>query len=149
MMAVLLSLILLGGERDARVPPDDDRDWNPRNSSGRDDTLRTPTFRGLEARPAPLVKKATGLVTWYGENFHGRTMANGDIFDMYDPTLAASKDWPLGTRLRVSHQGRSIEVVVSDRGAFTHELDLSQAAFELLAPLSRGMIEVEIVLCGS
>ena len=71
-------------------------------------------------------------------------MANGEIFDMYDPTTTAANLWPLGTKLQIYYGGKTIEVVVTDRGAFTHELDLSMAAFELLAPLSEGVIDVEI-----
>jgi len=98
----------------------------------------------LMARAPSLAKRVSGRATWYGPGFHGQVMANGEVFDMHDPAVAASNQWPLGTRLKVSHRGRTVEVVVKDRGAFGHELDLSRAAFETLAPLGRGIIEVEI-----
>jgi rare lipoprotein A (peptidoglycan hydrolase) len=71
-------------------------------------------------------------------------MADGSPFDPNNPTIAAANDWPLGTWLRVCHQGTCIDVQVRDRGAFSHAVDLSRAAFSLLAPHSRGVIEVTV-----
>lgn len=108
-----------------------------------------------------------GLATFYGAHFQGKRMANGARFDLHDPTTVASNDWPLGTHLRIRrvaggpwdrslsaaerrrYFGRSIEVVVRDRGAFTHPVDLSQAAFALLGRPSEGVIRVQVeVLSG-
>jgi rare lipoprotein A (peptidoglycan hydrolase) len=88
-----------------------------------------------------------GIATWYGivDGFGPEdTMANGDQFNPYDPTTTAANRWPLGTWLTVCHEDRCINVRVTDRGAFTHALDLSMAAFESLAPLSNGVIDVTI-----
>lgn len=87
---------------------------------------------------------AEGWATWYGADFHGQRMANGQIFDMYDPTIAAANQLPLGTWLRVENpqNGHSILVQVRDRGLFAHALDLSYAAFSRLAPPSRGRLWV-------
>src|SRR4051794_7069598 len=41
------------------------------------------------------------VATFYAEPFQGRRMANGQRYDMNNPTTAASNIWPLGTRLRV------------------------------------------------
>jgi rare lipoprotein A (peptidoglycan hydrolase) len=71
-------------------------------------------------------------------------MADGTPFNPDDPTIAASNYWPLGTRLLVCHGDRCIEVCVRDRGGFRHALDLSRAAFALLAPLSTGVIDVAV-----
>jgi len=85
----------------------------------------------LGASPPPPKE---GWATWYGHPYHGRRMANGQVFDMNDPTTTASNEFPLGTWLRVTNpaNGVSIDVQVRDRGAFTHALDLSQAAFRQL-----------------
>jgi rare lipoprotein A len=103
-----------------------------------------------------------GLATFYGAHFQGKRMANGARFDMRDPKTVASNDWPLGTHLRIRrvaggpwdrsltaaerrrYFGRSIEVVVRDRGAFSHPVDLSQAAFALIGRPSEGVIRVQI-----
>ncbi len=107
-----------------------------------------------------------GIATYYGAFFHGKLMANGKRFNMYDPTTTASNAWPLGTRLRVRrvaggpwdatlspaerkrYIGRSIVVTVTDRGHFSHALDLSQAAFALLGRPSEGVIHVQIEPLG-
>lgn len=87
---------------------------------------------------------AEGWATWYGADFHGRRMANGQVFDMDDPTIAAANHLPLGTWLRVENpqNGQSVLVQVRDRGLFSHALDLSYAAFSRLAPPSRGRLWV-------
>lgn len=93
----------------------------------------------------------TGLATWYGgDDGYGPedTMADGAPFDPNDPTIAAANAWPLGTRLRVCYQERCIEVRVRDRGAFSHAIDLSHAAFGQLADPSAGVITVTISTVG-
>jgi rare lipoprotein A len=77
-----------------------------------------------------------GYTTWYGPGFHGRVMASGQTFDENDPTTTASNEFPFGTWLRVTNpgNGRTVYVQVRDRGAFTHALDLSRAAYFQLEP---------------
>jgi rare lipoprotein A (peptidoglycan hydrolase) len=87
------------------------------------------------------------IATWYGgvDGFGPEdTMANGFQFNPTDPTTAAANGWPLGTWLQVCHAGRCIKVQVRDRGAFNHALDLSHAAFSLLAPPGTGLISVTV-----
>jgi len=97
-------------------------------------------------KPAETTVEVThevrGLATWYGSDFAGFPTASGTP---YDPTgfTAASNQYRLGTRLLVVY-GRTVEVEVTDRGDFTHALDLSMAAFEALAPLDLGVIDVMI-----
>ncbi len=87
-----------------------------------------------------------GVATWYGASFHGWTMANGESYDMYDSSTAASNIYPMGTWLLVTSQstGKSVEVRVTDRGAFQYPIvvDLSWAAFEELADSDAGVLEV-------
>jgi len=88
-----------------------------------------------------------GLATWYGgADGYGPEdiMADGSYFNPSDPTIAAANRWPLGTWLRVCYLDRCIEVQVRDRGAFSHALDLSYAAFSQLAPPGAGVITVTI-----
>lgn len=110
-------------------------------------------------RAATLVR---GEATFYADDFHGQTMANGRRFDMYDPTITASNRWPLGTVLRVrrlpgcpwyatlsdeereTYRTRAITVTVSDRGNFSHELDLSLAAFAQIGRVDEGRLLVSI-----
>jgi len=75
-------------------------------------------------------------------------MADGSQFNPNDPTIAAANGWPLGSWLRVCLGDRCIEVQVRDRGAFSHALDLSYAAFSQLAPPSTGVITVTVCPVG-
>lgn len=92
--------------------------------------------------------RLTGVATWYGEDFHGLLMANGEPFDMRDPTTAASNSHRLGTWLKVTRvaTGKSIKVRVTDRGAFRMPIvvDLSRAAFASLANLDDGVIRIVV-----
>ena len=100
-------------------------------------TPQPPPFRALH-----------GVATWYGEFFHGNVMANGQVYDMYDPTTAASNIFPFDTRLRVTRldNGKSIIVRVTDRGAFRDPIlvDLSWAAFGELGLPAEGVIKISV-----
>lgn len=88
-----------------------------------------------------------GKATWYGADFHGKPMANGVPFNMHDPTTTACNAYPLGTRLKVTaRNGASVEVRVTDTGGFKYPyvVDLSQAAFKLLADPGEHMIDVTV-----
>ncbi len=85
-----------------------------------------------------------GWASWYGPGFHGNVMANGQIYDMNDPTTAAANWWPFGTWIKVTNpaNGKSVTVQVRDRGAFKWALDLSYAAFAILDDPKKMMIRV-------
>ena len=91
----------------------------------------------------------TGTASFYGEAYRGKTMANGLPFDPAALT-AASWDFALGARVRVSFGARSVVVTITDRGPSRRlyqqgrVIDLSAAAFARLAPLKTGLIEVII-----
>ena len=74
--------------------------------------------------------------------------ASGDVFDDTAFTTACSDTFKLGSRLRVIHKDKSIEVVCNDRGSFKEKygriLDLSEAAFEALASTQSGVIAVTV-----
>ena len=107
------------------------------------------TLLSLVLTSAQPIFAGEGYATWYGQPYHGRRMANGQVFDMYDPTTTASNEFPFGTWLRVTNpsNGQSIEVEVRDRGGFGHALDLSYAAFAKLAPpsVSRIFVHYEVI----
>jgi rare lipoprotein A len=76
-----------------------------------------------------------GVASHYGagDGFHGRRTASGAIFSRHGMT-AAHRTLPFGTRLNVTHQGRSVHVVVNDRGPHVRGriLDLSSGAARAL-----------------
>jgi len=95
--------------------------------------------------PSPSQAASCSGASFYGvgDGYHGQVTASGERFNTYSMTTA-HRSLPFGTRLRVTHGGRSVVVRVNDRGPFVggRELDLSYAAFTRLAPSSRGHINV-------
>ncbi|HEY2323037.1 MAG TPA: septal ring lytic transglycosylase RlpA family protein [Thermoanaerobaculia bacterium] len=94
-----------------------------------------------------------GIASWYGEEFAGRTTANGEIFD---PMLltAAHRTLPFGTILDVKNAatGQTVRVRINDRGPFVGNrmIDLSFAAAQqigLIDPGS-GQVDVTVVAMG-
>jgi len=87
------------------------------------------------------------LASWYGEYFHGRKTAMGEVYDMYGHT-AAHKTYPLGTVLLVTNpeNGKSLKVRINDRGPFwnNREVDLSMGAAEFLGTKEQGVAKVKI-----
>ena len=76
-------------------------------------------------------------------------MANGRALED-EAFTAASWDYPFGSRLHVAHGTAHINVTVTDRGPARRLarqgrlLDLSQAAFQALAPLAQGIVQVTV-----
>ncbi len=99
--------------------------------------------------------KRTAILTasFYGEEFHGRLTSNGEVFDMNGLT-AAHKSLPFGTILQVTYPvtGKSVNVVVNDRGPFIpgRDLDLSyEAARKIgLANDGVGKVKVKVIKWG-
>lgn len=105
--------------------------------------------------PAPHSTRAEpvevfGVASWYGEWFRGRTTSCGELYDP-DALTAAHRSLPCGTKLRVEHGGRSVEVEVNDRGPYVRgrHIDLSRAAFARLAPLGEGLLDVRATVLPS
>ena len=92
----------------------------------------------------------TVLASWYGPGFDGQITASGEVFDAYGYT-AAHNTLPLGTEITVSYAGRSVDVVVNDRGPYSggRELDLSQGAAEYLGLTATGVDYVDLEVAGA
>lgn len=103
--------------------------------------------RAPERRTRPGKKVERGLASWYGEEFHGRPTASGEIFDMNRPS-AAHRTLPFGTLVRVTNldNGRIAEVRINDRGPFVRGriLDLSKAAAARLDMVTAGVARIEL-----
>ena len=93
--------------------------------------------------------KETGTASWYGPNFHNRKTANGQIFDM-NAISAAHRTLPLPSVVQVTNlkNGRSLKVLVNDRGPFAHGriIDLSRRAAQLLGFERAGIARVRVEL---
>jgi rare lipoprotein A len=92
-----------------------------------------------------------GAASWYGDAFHGRLTANGEIYDMTHLT-AAHPTMPLPSYARVTNQknGSSIVVRVNDRGPFANGriIDLSKRAAQLLDYTHAGVAKVKVEYLG-
>ena len=104
-------------------------------------------IRGEIYEPAksdePLVE--TGIASWYGQPFHGRRTAIGEVYDMHTLT-AAHKTMPLPSYAVVRNlsNGREVLVRVNDRGPFIagRVIDLSLAAAKRLRISGIARVEV-------
>jgi len=95
--------------------------------------------------------KKDGLASWYGEDFHGRLTANGEVFDM-NSIAAAHPTLPLPSYVRVTNltNGRSMKVRVNDRGPF-HEnrlIDVSERTASMLGFKNNGTARVRVEYLG-
>ncbi len=83
----------------------------------------------------------SGVASWYGPGFDGRSTASGAIYDENGWTCA-SPDLPFGTLLLVTAGASGVLVEVNDRGPYVagRVLDLSHAAAQALG--STGLISV-------
>jgi peptidoglycan lytic transglycosylase len=96
---------------------------------------------------APTVDHLHGVASWYGQEFAGRTTANGEIFD---PMLftAAHRTLPFGTVVDVMNAktGQMVRVRINDRGPFVGNrmIDLSYAAAQQIGLIDDGSGEVDV-----
>lgn len=92
-----------------------------------------------------------GLASWYGDDFHGRLTANGEVFDM-DGLSAAHPTLPMPCYARVTnlYNGRSLIVRVNDRGPYAANrlIDVSHKAAELLGFKGNGTARVRVEYAG-
>src|SRR5258708_12364345 len=79
-----------------------------------------PNHRTAQSKAQSLPKPyQVGPASWYGKQFHGRTTASGENFDMFELT-AAHKKLPLGSYVKVTNlrNGKWIVVRINDPGPF-------------------------------
>jgi rare lipoprotein A len=92
-----------------------------------------------------------GLASWYGDDFHGRLTANGEVFDMGSLT-AAHPTLPMPCYARVTNlrNGKSLIVRVNDRGPYhgNRLIDVSNKAAELLEFRGNGVAKVRVEYVG-
>ncbi|RMF95644.1 MAG: septal ring lytic transglycosylase RlpA family protein [Gammaproteobacteria bacterium] len=150
---VLLATILLAScgtatrwEQPAPAAAGRDSGQPPRSRSG-----NPPFYEVFGQRYHVMASSAgyreRGVASWYGPDFHGKRTSSGERYDMHAMT-AAHKTLPLPTRVRVTNlrNGRSVVVVVNDRGPFVDNriIDLSYAAARRLDMIAEGTTLVEI-----
>lgn len=92
-----------------------------------------------------------GVASWYGDAFHLKTTANGEIFDM-NAVTAAHTTLPLPSLVEVTNldNGRKLTVRVNDRGPFVGDriIDLSREAARQLGFERAGLANVRVRYLG-
>ena len=95
--------------------------------------------------------RSEGLASWYGDDFHGRLTANGEVYDM-EAISAAHPTMPMPSYARVTNlrTHKSIIVRVNDRGPYhaNREIDLSSRAADLLGFRHHGTARVRVEYVG-
>ncbi|WFE25784.1 septal ring lytic transglycosylase RlpA family protein [Solwaraspora sp. WMMD791] len=122
-----------------------------RAARGADRAATTPSPEPSPTTAAPpsasttgdsVVSSGTCGASYYAS---GQVTANGESFDPSGMT-AAHRTWAFGTRVRVTNpqSGAAVVVRINDRGPFVDGrcLDLARGAFERIAPLSAGHLDV-------
>ena len=86
----------------------------------------------------------SGMASFYG-NESGSKTASGQRFNQSALT-AAHRSLPFGTKLRVTHGGRSVVVTINDRGPFVRGrvVDVSRSAAQTLGITGKGVAKVKL-----
>lgn len=92
-----------------------------------------------------------GVASWYGDQFHMKRTANGEVFDK-NALSAAHPTLPLPSIVEVTNleNGRSLRVRVNDRGPFVggRVIDMSHAAARELGFDRQGLAKVRVRYVG-
>lgn len=108
-------------------------------------------------RPAKAIYPRTGtsqsgIASWYGDPYHGRQTASGEVFDMEQMT-AAHRAWAFGTIVNVRNldNGRTVLVKINDRGPFVRGriIDLSRGAAREAGMLDAGLAKVKLTVVSA
>lgn len=149
----LLALIMFGiaGCLGKNYPKDFRTDKsNKANATG---TMKPYTVNGKTYYPTVVGvgETATGVASWYGPGFHGKTTSNGETYNQ-NAFTAAHKTLPMNTIISVTNldNGRKTTVRINDRGPFVDNriLDVSKAAATRLDMLQSGTAPVKLEVIG-
>ncbi len=116
----------------------------PRTAAGNKTPYRV-LGKTYHLMPNPEGYRERGIASWYGNKFHGRKTANGELYNMYGMT-AAHKTLPIPSYVRVTNtvNRASVIVRVNDRGPFHGDrlIDLTYAAAKKLGFEKQGTAQV-------
>ena len=99
------------------------------------------------APPSEVAEAPDGIASFYGEEFAGRTTANGETYDP-EALTAAHRTLDFDTEVRVTRvdTGASVVVRINDRGPFVdgRVIDLSRRAAREIDMIEDGLAEVTL-----
>lgn len=103
-----------------------------------------------EVTPSRLPQdELAGLASWYGDPYHGRRTASGEVYDM-DAMTAAHRTLPFNAHVRVQRTdtGRQVRVRINDRGPYVdgRVIDLSRGAARALGMERLGLAPVRLTV---
>ncbi|QWG13550.1 septal ring lytic transglycosylase RlpA family protein [Bradyrhizobium sediminis] len=143
-IALLAATLLVGGsvtEASAKSR-NHHRHHHSHHAAKTTDVSSKASWRDANAAIAPSSgsgRSFTGIASFYG-NESGSKTASGQRFNENAMT-AAHRTLPFGTKLRVTHGGRSVVVTINDRGPFIkgRVLDLSTGAARAVGLTNAGV----------
>lgn len=98
-------------------------------------------------KPARIGSTEKGEASWYGEPYHGRRAASGEVYNMEQLT-AAHRSLPFQTWVEVTNlkNGKQVNVRINDRGPFVNGriIDLSRAAAREIDMVRMGIAPVRL-----
>jgi rare lipoprotein A len=108
--------------------------------------------KSVRTPPPPKIGDfEVGIASWYGEPYHGRRAANGEIYDM-EAMTAAHRTLPFETWVEVENltNQRMVTVRITDRGPFVDGriVDLSRAAARRIDMIGPGTAKVKLKIVG-
>lgn len=119
----------------------------PALSAASQANAEAPLPPGENVAPASRGLTETGVASWYGNPFHGRVAASGEIYNM-ETLTAAHPTLPFNTRVRVVNleNQKSVEVRITDRGPYIEGriIDLSHAAARAIGMIAPGVVPVRL-----
>ena len=135
-IALVAATFLAGGLTEASAKSRKHHHHHVAKSSSKSD------WRDANASVTPSAgagRSFSGVASFYG-NESGHQTASGQRFNENAMT-AAHRSLPFGTKLRVTHKGRSVIVTINDRGPFIkgRVLDLSTGAARAVGLTSSGV----------
>lgn len=106
----------------------------------------------------PKLEAYDGVASWYGPGFHGKKMANGEIYNQNE-ILVAHRQWPLGTKVLIINlkNGKECIATIKDRGPYTTNIfgmytrtvDCSKGLARKLDFIKEGLTPVKIIPINS
>ena len=149
-IAFIAATLLIGGTATEASAKSRHHRHHHRHHAAQNDSNAGSDWRNANAAMTPSSGTGhsfSGMASYYGNESGSRT-ASGQRFNQNAMT-AAHKTLPFGTKLRVTHGGRSVVVTINDRGPFVRGrvLDLSTGAARAIGLTSRGVgrVTAEVV----